>query len=309
MRLVKGLLLMVSLFLAGCNGGIYSATLISEGDHLFESGTHLPGDVFIRAGSAEFAAGSRVDGSIYIIGGALLLNGDVGGDVAVLDGDVILGPQTVIGRDLRLGGGTLEQAETAVIQGQTISNVVPITPEEVATAWDDRLRVLSAIVLLAILGGLWAGRRPQPLKNVGQAAVEHWLVSGAVGLLIILVMPILLVIMAFTIILLPLVMLLAGLLLLLIGYGFVALGHRLGGWLVQRSGRKLGRGWTTFLGTLMLLVLFNLPLFGEILLAVTIVLLLGALLLTRFGTRSYSPPIIEGGEEDLSTYGRPSPAD
>lgn len=309
MKLVKRLLplLLACLFLAGCDEGIYSATLIFEGDHRFESGAHLPGDVFIRAGTAEFSTGSSIDGSIYIVGGKLLLNGNVGDDVTILDGEVTLGPQAVIGRDFRLGGGTLEQAETAVIQGETIRNIVPISPEEVATGWDDRLRLISGIILLAVLGGLWAARRPQPLVNVGQTAVEHWLVSGAVGLLILLVLPILLVIMAFTIILLPLVMILAGLLFLLTGYGFLALGDQLGGWLGRLSGRKFNRGLTTFLGTLLLLLLFNLPFFGEVLMAVAIMLVLGAMLITRFGVAHYMPPMVECGENDLSGYSRPSP--
>ena len=45
--------------------------------------------------------------------------------------------------------------------------------------------------------------------RVGRAAIRHWWVAGAVGLLMALVLPILLVIMAFTVILIPLVLILA----------------------------------------------------------------------------------------------------
>jgi hypothetical protein len=158
--------------------------------------------------------------------------------------------------------------------------------------------------MLAALGGLWAGKKPQPLMNVGQTAVQHWLVAGSVGLLVALVLPILLVIMAFTIILLPLVLILAGLILLLLGYGFIALGSQLGAWLVGLSGHPLSRGWATFGGTLLLLLLFNVPLVGEVLVGGTTVLILGVMLLTRFGTRRYAPPSLMV-QDELSTYGRP----
>ena len=128
----------------------------------------------------------------------------------------------------------MQQAETAVIQGEAVSNAVARSLEGVqATGGDARLRTLSAALLLAAIGGLWASKRPQPRANVGQTAVRHWPVAAAVGLLLLLVLPILLVIMAFTIILLPLVLILVGLILLLLGVGFIALGSQLGGWLMR----------------------------------------------------------------------------
>jgi hypothetical protein len=300
------LILLIGLLLPGCDEGIYSGTLIFEGEHQFGAGTHLPGDVYMRAGTAEFAAGSQIVGTVYIVGGTLWLNGEVGGDLAVLDGRVTLGPQANISGDLRIGGGTVQQAQTAVVEGETVNNAVALPLEDIqaATGWDDRLRVLSAALLLAAIGGLWASKRPQLLVNVGQTAVQHWLVAGAVGLLVVVVLPILLVIMAFTIVLLPLVLILAGLILLLLGYGYIALGSRLGGWLVSLSGRTLSRGWTAFGGTLLLLLLFNIPLVGDVLVGGTITLVLGVMLLTRFGLRRFTPPPTVA-EDDLATYGRP----
>lgn len=300
------LMLLASLLLVGCDEGVYSGTLIFEGEHHFAAGTHLPGDVFMRAGTAEFATGSQIAGSVYVVGGTLRLNGDVGGDVAVLDGHVTLGPQANIGGDLRLGGGMVQQAATAVVQGKTLDNAVPLSLENIqpAKTWEDRLRALLVALLLATLGGLWTAKQPQPLTNIGETAVQHWRVAGAVGLLLLLVLPILLVIMAFTIILLPLALILAGLILLLLGIGYIALGSRLGGWLAQLLGRPPDRGWTTFGGTLLLLLLFNVPLVGEVLAGGTAVLVLGAILLTRFGLRQYTPPFYLE-EDEAAVYGRP----
>ncbi|MDX1417032.1 MAG: hypothetical protein R3293_22700, partial [Candidatus Promineifilaceae bacterium] len=132
----------------------------------------------------------------------------------------------------------------------------------------------------------------------------HWLAAVAVGLLVLLVLPVLLVLMAFTVILLPLTLILAGLILLLLGVGFIALGSQLGGWLGRLAHRTARPGWATFGGTLLLLLLFKVPLVGEVLVGGTAVLALGAMLLTRFGLRPYTPPLFLA-TEDLSAYGRP----
>lgn len=301
------LLLCLALLLAGCDGGLYSGTLIFEGEHSFGPGTQLPGDVFVRAGTAEFAAGSQVAGSVYMLGGSLTVNGTVGGDLALLGGSLALGPQAVVGGDLRLGGGEVERAETAVIHGDIISGsgvVIPASVMAQRQGWDDWLRALSAALLLAGLGALLVRSRPQPVIQVGEAVVDNALVSGAMGLLILLVLPALLVMMAFTVILIPLVIILGLLLLLLLGFGWVAVGHQLGAWLSSRLNRDLSPAASTFGGTLLWLLLFEIPYLGDGLLVGTAVLVLGAVLLTRLGTRPYAPDSLEDGPLDLSSYAR-----
>lgn len=66
---------------------------------------------------------------------------------------------------------------------------------------------------------------------------------------------------------------------------FIAMGNQLGSWLIGLSAHTLGRDWTTFGGTFLLLVFFNILLVGEVLVAGTAVLVFGAILLTRFGLR------------------------
>jgi hypothetical protein len=218
---------------------------------------------------------------------------------------VTIGPQAVIGGDLRLGGGTVQVAESAKVQGERVRSIVPLPLDagNRAAGWDGRLRGLAAGLLLAAMGGLAARQQPQLLANVGQTAVKAWLVAGAVGLLVILVLPVLLVLMAFTIILLPAAAIVAGLSFLLLGYGFCALGGQLGSRLARMSGRAIAPGWATFGGTLLLLLLFNLPFVGELLVAGAAVLVLGALLLTGGGLRRYDPPALLV-EEDVNAYRR-----
>ncbi len=301
------LLLSLVLLLVGCDNGLYSGTLIFEGEHSFGPGTQLPGDVFVRAGTAEFAAGAQVAGSVYMLGGSLTVNGTVGGDLALLGGSLVLGPQAVVGGDLRLGGGEVAGVETAVIHGEIINGSgveIPASMMAQRQSWDDWLRALSAALLLAGLGALLVRSRPQPVIRVGEAVVDNALVSGAMGLLILLVLPALLVMMAFTIILIPLVIILGLLLLLLLGYGWVAVGQQMGMWLNSRLSQSLSPAAATFGGTLLLLLLFEIPYLGDGLLGITAVLVLGAVLLTRLGTRPYVSDVIKDGPLNLSDYVR-----
>lgn len=300
-------LLLLTLLLVGCDDGLYSGTLISDGEHRFGAGTQLPGNVFMRAGTAELAAGAQAAGTLYMLGGSLTVNGAVAGDLALLGGSLTLGPQAVVGGDLRLGGGEVTWAETAVIHGDIISGSgveLPASMMASPQGWDDWLRGVSAALLLAGFGALLRRSRPQPVQRVGMAIVDNVLVCGAMGLLILLVLPALLVMMAFTIILIPLVIVLGALLLLLLGYGFIAVGYQAGAWLSRRFQWNTPPAAATFGGTLLLLLLFEIPVLGDGLLAGTAVLVLGAVLLTRLGTRSYVPDTVENGPSDLSDYAR-----
>lgn len=301
--------LFLALLLIGCDGGLYSGTLIYEGAHTFGPGTRLPGDVFVRAGTVEFATGSGVAGSVSMLGGTLTINGQVDGDLALLGGRLILGPQAEIGGDLRLGGGEVERSETTVIHGQTITGSgieIPQAALDQERSWDDWLRRLSAALLLAGLGALLAHGKPQPLAGMGEAIVDHALVSGAVGLLVLLVLPALLVMMAFTVLLIPVVMAIGLLLLLLLGVGLTAVGYQIGLWTARRLGRDVAPAAAAFGGTLLLLVCFEIPYVGGGLLVGTAVLVLGAGLLTRWGLRPYTPEIPPTGPTELASYARPS---
>ncbi len=299
------LIILTALLLVGCDDGLYSGTLIFDGEHRFTADTPLPGDVLLRAGTAEFTPDSQIGGSIYVVGGRLHLDGAVAGDLVVLDGQVTLGPAAVIGGDLRYSGEMVVVAETAVVQGQTVAGglALPLEGQPQTTGWDSFLRSFISALLLAALGGLWVSRRPQPLRHVSAAARDHWLASLSLGLLALLVLPILLVMMALTIVLLPLVVLISLALFLTTGMGIITLGMELGHWLAEWANRPVSCGWTTFGGVMLLMFLFNLPLLGGILLAGTAVFMFGAVLLTRFGSQPYRPPLRPA--DDLVTYKRP----
>lgn len=301
---VAGLVLLL-LLLTGCTDGRYSGTLIFDGTHRFRAADALPGDLVLRAGSVDLSADARVGGSIYVLGGTLRADGVIAGDLVVLDGRMTLGPTARIGGDVRVGGGTTSGIELAVVEGVVVSGLsLPLAQAAPrAAAWEATLRWFVGALLLATLGGLWARQRPQTLATIAAAATGAWPAAAALGLLVLFVLPILLVMMSLTLVLIPLVLLIGLGLFLALGMGIATLGWLVGSWLQQRWPERLGPGGATFLGTLLLMGLYWLPLVGGMLLALTALLSYGALLLTRMGTRVYVPPL-PPATDDLTTYRR-----
>lgn len=298
--------LIVLLLLAGCDDGLYSGSFLFQGTHTFTADEELPGDLFVRAGTAEFASGSRLDGSLYVLGGTVQVNGAVAGDVVGVGGQLALGPEATIGGDLYELGAAVERDGGAKIQGEVVrstSAALPLAEMGTQRTADDWLRALIGALLLAGLGGLFVRSREPTVRYLGEAAVDHALVSGAVGLLLVLVLPSLLVMMGFTVVLLPLVLIVSLLLLALVLFGVVAVGYQLGSWATGRLGWSWSPAWRAFGGTLLLLALFAIPYVGQGLLVITLVLALGALLLTRAGLRPYTPEAIEA--VDAQSYARP----
>lgn len=294
------------LFLSACSG-VYSGTVIFDGDHVFDSTVRLRGDVFMRSGSAEFASGSMVDGTVYVLGGAVAVNGSVGGDITLLDGQVTLGPTATVTGDIRHGGGQLERASGATIGGTVIRGggvTLPLAENSGSRSAADILRTASAALILAAIGFLIVRWRLEPVETVANATLTHWPVATSWGVLALLVLPPLLVVMAFTVVLIPLVLLLGGLLFLIIGYGTIALGWRLGRWLWRLSGRPPAPATATFAGTLVLASLYNVPWVGGGLLLIVAIPTLGAIWLTRAGGRPYVSQR-PSAPADLALYRRP----
>jgi hypothetical protein len=136
---------------------------------------------------------------------------------------------------------------------------------------------------------------PHALGRVSRAATRQALVSGSLGLLVAVVAPALIVMMAFTVILVPLALLsllAAG---FVVAYGWIALGTALGNRLASRLHRPAGPSLRAFLGTWLFLLLLGvvelIPVAGSLLSLLVAIIALGAVLLTRFGTRTFVPAI------------------
>lgn len=306
--------LLLLLALSGCAGEEAegaSVTLIWGGTHEVGEGSALPGDVFMTDGWLRLAPGARLEGDLTMLGGALESAGAIGGDVLVLGGAAAFAGGGSVEGNLDYTSGAVVEMAPGVVQGQVTERLgSPDTDaflRQDETGVDDFLRALISYLVLAAAGAFLAVRRPALLARVAEAATQHPLVGGAVGLLSGLVAPALLVLMAFTVVLLPVTTVGLILAVLVVGYAQMALGWAAGQWLARRRGWAAGRA--TFAGTLALLValwlLRLIPVAGDLLAMLVTLVAVGAVLLTRFGTVAYQPPLPRP-PEDLSSYARPS---
>jgi hypothetical protein len=303
-------LILVGLMLSACElQDSYSGRVALKGSTALQAGEVLNGELLVTGGRVQLNRDSRVTGSVFVLAGTLETNGAIDGDLSLVGGRVIVGPHTHIGGDLTVGGGTLERSSQAQVAGGIYDDASGLqtklgsllTERPVLERWRDFLVI---DLILAGLAYLAARFLPRPVRRVARAATGHGLVSGALGILVVLVAPALLVMMAFTMVLIPFTVI--GILFLgaLAAYGLIAIGLKLGLRIAKVSGRDLRPAPAAFWGTLVLMlflgVLQQLGWIGAVIVTLVVAVAIGAVLLTRFGMRTYVPPPELSAEEMLS---------
>lgn len=297
---------------------------IHFGNFILKAGDSISGDQLVM-GAAELQSESRLDGELVVFGtltiasdatvngsviafGAVDVAGEINGDLSA-SGPVTLRKTAVIDGDVSTAG-TLTREEGAVVTGSINEGSgpsgfdwkwgpswpyqeQPSRPAWMVWLWKVVRAFLALLVfsLLALLvGAVW----PEPLGRVADTIVEQPLVSFGMGLLTLVATVAVALVLLVTICLSPFALLGLFVLALAMGVGWIALGYVLGARLLQaaRSGvtpnvlgaTVLGTFLITFLAVLLNLVGFCLyaP-FAYGLASVG----LGALILTRAGTRPY----------------------
>jgi len=291
-------------------GGPEQGQVVFGGSFTLESGQILEGDLVIFGGSADLEEGSLVEGNLFLMGGNAVIDGQVNGDLVLLGGNVDLGPKASIGGDVVTLGGNLDRAPGSTIAGDVVAGdefsfpfsfnfpsttrVVPLNEfrfrfSPVLDVLWFGLRSLLVAALATIVVMFW----PEPTARAARAVVAQPLLSGGLGLLTFVVAPVLLIVLAITIILSP-VSLLAAVLLVLGGvFGWIAIGKEVGDRLVKAFTWDLHPAASAGLGTLALSLVVGgiglIPCVGWMVGFVVVAIALGAVLLTRFGSREYAP--------------------
>ncbi len=297
-KILPLLLILFSLGLVGCEGA-YSGILIVDGTHAYESGETLIGELAMVSGDVLIQEGARLTGSIYMMGGTLQLDGEIGGDLSLIGGEASLGPTARVLGGVNHAGGRLNQSPGSEVLGPVrdasdlsldAQSLFPQRSLENQLVW-----ILPQAFMVAFLAFIPARYFPRSLSRVGRVMIEHPLVSGALGLLSGIVIPALLVLMAFTVILLPVTLLGFLAMFLVLIYGWIAAGAVVGRWLTGRIKREMRPTVAAFWGTFIFMVVIQglaiLPFIGPALSLVFGVVAIGAVLLTRFGTQTFVPSI------------------
>ncbi len=305
------LVLVLALPVAAFAGSQYDGRVVLGGNFVLDSGDVLDGDLAVIGGQATLEKESRVQGSVFLVGGNLVGYGQVTGDLAIIGGNANLGPSAVVGGDLITIGGNVNRSG-AVIEGEVISGEqfdVPMNFNWDAD-WNDYVfrgygrsfqsRVLGYLFqsfMLAALSVLVLMFWPKQTKLVADTLVEQPMIAGALGLLTAIVAPILFLLLIVTICLA--VVGIGGVVVLIAAWvmGWIALGLEVGNRLAKAANQDWQPVVAGGLGTLIFSLVVNgigfIPCIGWLAPFLLGAAGLGAVIMTRFGTRPYGLQVSE----------------
>lgn len=280
-------LLVVALFLMTTGDQqVDSVQLLMTGSHVV---TEEGGAVLVGESAVEIPAGVTIEGPVYQVGGTLVIEGEVRGDVVQLAGSLRVEDGAVVGDELRSIGGREAVSDQAVVGRRTGVDLVPADRSPLGS--------MVALGLLAVALALVAGRlartRASALGNVSGAIAEHPVIVVTVGTLLTLTAIALVVFMGFTLILIPLALVVVLVGVLVLAYGIMALGHLIGGYLPV-TGRT-----ATVVGVVAAVVLMQLlglvPLVGDLAVIAVMMAGVGAVIVTYFGVIRFRPVDLPDG--------------
>ncbi len=300
------------------------------GTYTLAAGEVLDGSLYVIGGTVTLEEGSHVTGDVMIAGGTLQSNGQIDGEVVAVGGLVDLGEKAMVGGNVSSLGAQILKAKGAQIVG-TERNLVGgpiqlnlpngVTPPRIDVLVNPVWNVLSfffTAFLWAVLAILVALFLPHQVERTSQAVVTQPLISGGLGLLTLVVVPLLLALIAITLIGIPISLAGAFLLAIAWAFGMIAVGAEVGKRLAQVLKQEWAFAVAAGLGTFILVVVVNgfnslIPCIGWLARLLVAMVGIGAVLLTRFGTQVYqpaSPPIEpQGGppaEEQVASLPPPT---
>lgn len=327
--------------------GLYDDKIVAGGTFTLFSDETLDGNLLVFGGAVTLEPDSLVTGDVLLMGGTISIDGRVEGDVAGFGGVVRLGETAEVEGDLTAIGAAVHRDPGAVVEGQVIKGdevpfdlpiplpivpnvpdvpnvpVVPGVPDfSNFTGFNFGVNPLWAALWFLFKTFLWAALAvlvvmflPKPIQRTSEAIVAQPILSGGVGLLTIIVVPVLLVILAITIILIPVSFVGALALVLAWFLGRISVGYEVG----RRLSKMLNKDWapafSAGLGMFLLALVVDatgeiIPCIGWIFPVLVAVIGIGGWLLTRFGTQAYPPetePTSEIVESEASKTGEDAP--
>jgi hypothetical protein len=300
---------------AHAQGGEGDKVVLGQ-NYTLGAGKRLGGNLTVLGGDVRLEKGSRVEGDVVELGGNLSAAGEIRGNLSVLGGSLNLAATAVVQGDLATFGGALHEAPGAQVHGRTVESfpaprlgdtlpalpfvapalplVPPAAPATPAAPsgpglfgrfviW--QLATLGWAVLLALLGVGAILLAPRHMERIASTVASGPVFSVAVGLLTLIVAALVgtLLLLACGLGLLVWFAVFLGLLV-----GWVAVGL----WLGQRLLRALRLHTASSLpevalGVFLVTVVARLPCVGFLVALVAGSLGLGAVVLTRFGTRLF----------------------
>ncbi len=275
-----------------------------------ESGAQIRRDIVSSGGDVVIEEKAIVQGDVVLFGGNLTVAGEIREDVATFGGNITLESTAVVGGDLAPIGGNLDRKEGAVVRGKVSRGTSGITPPRAPTAplsptpfssgWFggvfggifNLVRIVLGIVALAALGALTIAFWPTQTKQIAEVAQGSALPSLGVGCLTWIAAPTLIVLLVITICGIPFGAFVGLALAVAMLVGWIALGRLAGEKILDALHARQASNAVIagVVGVLVLALISAAPILGWLIGMVVSTMGLGAVVLTRFGTRAYPAP-------------------
>jgi len=284
-------------FASHCN----TAQSVFGNSYTLSNGQTLNSNLVVFGGNVTIEENAAVNCTVVVFGGNVDIAGSVAEDVVVIGGSVNLDSTATVTGQVATVGGSTSRAEGATVKGgetQGFGNLPVVRPVVI-----DRFGILGPVwgMLTAIFNAIALGLLalvvvlfwPDHTARVSAAITNSPGATGGLGLLTLIAVPILLVVTAITICLIPFTLIGALLFVMAIIFGWIALGMVLGARLSAALNlRNLSPAVSAAMGTTLFtlvssIVQIIIPCVGWLMPFVLACLGLGAVTLTRFGTRPY----------------------
>ncbi len=279
-----------SVVLFGCGGRIQSGAQVSR-------------DVVSFGGNVVVEEGAKIAGDVVVFGANLDLGGQVGHQVIVFGGNINLQPGSLVEDNVQAVGGNVNQQQGATVHGRIIYGgnanvrVFPFTfiAPTIRGGVDlgvglivSVFRGLLVALAIAALGALVLVFLPAQTVQVSETAQQAALPSVGVGCLTFVVAPLLSLLLIVTCLGIPVAAVLLVLLVAAVLFGWIAVSMILGERLLRAANAKnIVPLLSMVVGILVLWLVTSLPILGWLISLFVASLALGAVVLTRFGTRPY----------------------
>ena len=282
--------------------------VIFGSNYTLREGETLNGDLLVFGGNVTLQESSTINGDTLVFGGNVTSNGTINGNLVGLGGIIVLEENSLVQGDLTMVGSSFEQSPKAVITGSII------TEESIPFEFDlperglfkgefpfpkfNQLPFFSpAWFVFGIL--IWTGLAilislfiEEQAVFINRAAFDEPVMSFVVGFGVVVIGPIILLALIVTILLSPVSLL--GILALIATWvvGLVSLSIEIGRRLMKALKQNLPIPLLAGIGMFILTLLLNgftqlnicLGLMPKFIVGAWVI---GAVILTRFGTRSY----------------------
>lgn len=231
----------------------------------------------------------QVRGDVVAFGGNVFIAGEVDGNVIVYGGNVTLRPTALIMGDFHACGGQKVQSNQAQLHGTgygCTTSIGQILASDVGTGF----RFWSLVTWLA-LGLLLTTLLPEHVTLVRTTVTNKTRRSLVLGLLTVLLAPAIIAISIALIISIPLAIIVTVGLVAAWALGTVSIGLLIGDTLMRAiAPHQHARSMQVVVGLTVLVLAGSLPYIGWLFLLGAGLIGLGAVFLSRFGTRLYSQP-------------------